>query len=95
MLWLMSYVPERRGSSVDMIEEPIELRDVSVALRADGADVKSVYLAPGKEPLAFELKDGYVHATVPVVNGYAVVVFEEWARRACRQAQVMTKEPER
>jgi hypothetical protein len=77
MLWLMSYVPERRGTSVDMIEEPIELRDVPVALRADGGEVKSVYLAPDRVPLAFAVRDGYVHTTVPKVNGYAVVVFED------------------
>ncbi len=77
MLWLMSYVPERRGASVDMIEEPIELRDVEVTVRSDGKDVRSVYLAPDKTPLQFEETDGYVHTTVPSVNGYAVVVFEE------------------
>jgi hypothetical protein len=77
MVWLMSYVPERRGGTVDMIEEPIELRDVPVALRADGRAVKSVYLAPDRTALAFEVQDGYVQTTVPVVNGYAVVVFEE------------------
>ncbi len=77
MVWLMSYVPERRGGTVDMIEEPIELRDVSVALRTGEQAVKSVYLAPDRTPLAFEAQDGYVQTTVPVVNGYAVVVFEE------------------
>ncbi|MEN6403495.1 MAG: alpha-amylase family protein [Armatimonadia bacterium] len=77
MMWITSYIPERRGNSVDMIEEPIELRDVKVALRADGKDVKSVYLAPTREALAFEVKDGYIHVTVPKVPGYAVVVFEE------------------
>jgi hypothetical protein len=76
MLWLMSYVPERRGNTVDMIEEPIELRDVPVALRADGREAKQVYLAPTREPLPFEVRDGCVHTTVPVVKGYAVVVFE-------------------
>ncbi|MEN6546179.1 MAG: hypothetical protein ABFE07_09075, partial [Armatimonadia bacterium] len=77
MRWITSYIPERRGNSVDMIEEPIELRDVKVALRADGKDVKSVYLAPTREALAFEVRDGYIHVTVPKVEGYAVVVFEE------------------
>lgn len=76
MLWLMSYVPERRGDSMDMIEEPIELRDVPVALRADGREIQQVYLAPNREPLPFEMRDGYVHTTVPMVQGYAVVVFE-------------------
>jgi hypothetical protein len=77
MLHIMSYIPERRGPSVDMIEERIELRDVKVALRADGKAVKSVYLAPNKEVLPFEVKDGYVYVTVPKVDGYAMVVFEE------------------
>jgi hypothetical protein len=77
MLHLMCYVPERRGRTVDMIEEPIELRDVPVSLRADGREVKSVYLAPDRQALPFEVRDGYVHAVVPVVKGYAMVVFEE------------------
>lgn len=76
MLHLMSYVPERRGDRVDMIEEPIELRDVTVALRAD-RPVSRVYLAPERTPLDSKTRDGYVHTTVPVVNGYAMVVFEE------------------
>ncbi|HQK94468.1 MAG TPA: beta-galactosidase trimerization domain-containing protein [Armatimonadota bacterium] len=77
MLWVMSYVPERRGDTVDMIEEPIELRDVAVSLRADGREVRSVYLAPDRQPLTFSLRDGYLHTVVPQVRGYAVVVFEE------------------
>lgn len=77
MLHLMSYVPERRGGTVDMIEERIELRDVAVALRADGHEVKSVYLAPDREALPFEVRDGYIHTTVPKVDGYAMVVFED------------------
>ena len=76
MLWLMSYVPERRGN-VDMIEEPIELRDVQVALRSDDMQVSSVYLAPDRTPLDFTVEESYVHTTVPEVHGYAVVVFEE------------------
>jgi hypothetical protein len=77
MLWLMAYVPERRGNTVDMIEEPIELRGVPAALRADGRDVQAVYLAPDRQALPFEFRDGYIHTTVPEVKGYAVVVFEE------------------
>jgi len=59
-----------------MIEEPIELREVKVALRADGQTPAKVYLAPTEEALAFEIKDGYIHTTVPVVPGYTMVVFE-------------------
>ena len=74
---LLTYVPERRGTTIDMIEEPIELRDVELALRTDGGDPKRVYLAPKQEELSFETRDGYVHTTIPAVIGYAMVVFEQ------------------
>jgi hypothetical protein len=77
MVHLLAYVPERRGPSVDMIEEPIEVREVSVALRADGTRPARVYLAPGGEALPFAVADGYVRTRVPVVPGYAMVVFED------------------
>ncbi|MBI2301995.1 MAG: beta-galactosidase trimerization domain-containing protein [Armatimonadetes bacterium] len=76
MVHLLSYCPERRGDRVDMIEEPIELRDVALALRED-VPVRSVYLAPDREDLPFEVRDGYVQTVVPRVPGHAVVVFEE------------------
>lgn len=77
MVHLMSYVPERRGNQVDMIEEPIELRGVKVELRLDGAKPTAVYLAPTGEALEFEVRDGYVHSTVPVMPGHAMVVVED------------------
>ena len=76
MVHLISYVPERRGNTIDMIEEPIELRDVQVALRQDGQTPQRVYLAPEEQPLEFQIVDGYIHTAVPVVPGYAMVVFE-------------------
>ena len=77
MLHLLAYVPERRGDRVDMIEEPIELRDVAVALREDGRSPRRVYLAPDETELPFEARDGYIHTTVPEMAGHAMVVFEE------------------
>ncbi len=77
MLHLLAYVPERRGPNVDMIEEPIELSDVDVALRVDDREPSIVYLAPDRDELAFEVRDGYIHTTVPEMSGHAMVVFEE------------------
>jgi len=77
MVHLLSYVPERRGSSIDMIEEPIEVRDVSVALRNDGPNPARVYLAPSGQEMPCEIAEGYLRTRVPVVPGYALVVFEE------------------
>jgi hypothetical protein len=81
MVHVLSYVPERRGPSIDMIEEPIHLSGVEVALRTDGRPPARVYMAPSQEPLAFETAGGYVRTTVPAVPGHALVVFEEEARR--------------
>jgi len=75
MVHLLAYVPEKRGAMVEMIEEPIELRDVKVALK--GKRAKAVYLAPDKTPLPFKLEDGYIHFTAPELRGHAVVVVED------------------
>ena len=77
MVHLLAYVPERRGKTIDMIEEPIELRDVPLALRADGRKPQRVYLAPQQEELQFRIGDGYIHTTIPVLAGHALVVFEQ------------------
>ncbi|MEK6794206.1 MAG: alpha-amylase family protein [Spirochaetota bacterium] len=77
MVYMMNYVPERRGASVDMIEEAIESRDVKLSIRNDGRTVKKAYLAPSGEKLDLTVKDGYALVTVPIVKGWAVVVFEE------------------
>ncbi len=77
MVHLLAYVPERRGDKIDMIEEPITLRDVKVALRLDGRPPAKVYLAPGGEQLPFVIADGYIQVTVPEAAGYALIVFEE------------------
>ena len=76
MVHVLSYVPERRGPSMDMIEEPIDLCNVSIALRKDGQTPKKVYLAPSQEVLPVEESDGYLHVTIPKVPGHALVVFE-------------------
>jgi len=76
MVHLLSYVPERRGTTIDMIEEPIEVHHVAVALREEGRPVKRVYLAPTGQDLPFKAEGGYVKALVPTVPGYAMVVFE-------------------
>ena len=76
MVHLLAYVPERRGAAVDMIEEPIEVRGVQIALLSNGKAPKRVYLAPTGEDLPFEVDGAYIRTTVPVVPGHAMVVFE-------------------
>jgi hypothetical protein len=72
---LLSYVPELRGRT-QIVEESVDLRNVKVSLRDDGRKVSKIYLAPEKEELQFTCADDYLEVTVPVVDGYAMLVFE-------------------
>lgn len=76
MVHLLSYLPELRGPKTQMIEEPVELRDVKISLRLDGKIPKKVYLAPEKKSLSFKEINGYINVTIPVSKGYSLVVFE-------------------
>jgi len=76
MVHLLAYLPELRGRAMQIIEEPIEVGNVIVALRSDGLIFKRAYLAPSGERLVFRMKDGYAHILVPKVLGYQMVVFE-------------------
>jgi hypothetical protein len=77
MVHLLAYCPERRGAGMDMIEEPIELRGVSVKLRLDGHTPRRVYRAPDEEALAFSISDDAAETAVPAFAGYAMIVFDE------------------
>ena len=76
MAHLLAYVPEHRGAEKELLEEPITVQDVRVAVRLDGRSVKQVYEAPSREPLEYEVSGGYVSITVPKVTGYGMVVIE-------------------
>ncbi|NLF01423.1 MAG: hypothetical protein GX601_10655 [Anaerolineales bacterium] len=73
---LLTYVPELRGDTIQMVEEPITVSSVTVALRDDGHRVGRVALAPQGVELPHESREGYVSVTVPTVQGYQMVVFE-------------------
>lgn len=76
MVHLLCYVPELRGKQMQVIEEPIKVRDAEVALRIDNASIRRVYLAPDCQGLDFQIHGGYLHFIVPEINGYQLVVVE-------------------
>ncbi len=76
MVHVLCYVPEHRGEKIEMIEEPIEVRDVRIMLRTDNRKPKKVYLAPDKKELQFTVEDPYITVTVPKIKGHALIVFE-------------------
>ncbi len=75
MVHILSYLPELRGK-MQIIEEPIVLRDVRIGLRDDGQKVKKVYLAPSEQEIEFSLEKGYVWVKISEIKGYQLVVFE-------------------
>lgn len=76
MVHLLSYLPEMRGNT-QMIEEPIELSNVTLSLRQDDKNIQNIYLAPQKERLAYSIEGGYIHIKVPKSKGYSLLVIEE------------------
>ena len=76
LVHLLTYVPELRGGTMEMIEEPIAVSDVQVALRTDGRKAAKVYLAPQGDLVPFAQEGSYVRFTVARVTGYQLVVVE-------------------
>ncbi len=72
LLHLLHYVHQRRGQSLDIIEDVIPLHNVEVSIRAEQAPA-AVQLVPEQQPVAWTWVDDYVRLTVPQVNGYQIV----------------------
>ena len=76
MVYIMSYVPEKRGEQIEMIEEPVKLYNVKIMLRTTEMKFRHAYLAPEMKPLEISEEPGYAGVTVPVINNYTLLVFE-------------------
>jgi hypothetical protein len=70
-LHVLHYIPERRAD-FDIIEDIIPLYDVSFSMRAPKG-LKSVRCVPSGEALDFEVKDGRVTFTLPVLDANEVI----------------------
>ncbi len=72
---VVNYHPNRRGGHVEVIEDVIPLRDVSIGLRSNREPSKA-YLAPDGVSLEMYYLEGRAHVVVPRVEEHAMVVFE-------------------
>jgi hypothetical protein len=72
ILHLLHYIPERRGTEFDVIEDVIPLYNVPVSLRTMHS-VGSVTVAQRGEPLPFDLDGDRVSFTVPEVVGHQMI----------------------
>ena len=75
VLHLLHYIPERRGTDFDVIEDIIPLYQLALSVKV-AEPVRAVRTAPQGESLAFEQRGGRVHFTVPQVVGHQMVAIE-------------------
>lgn len=76
IIHLISFCPERRAERLDIVEDPLPLVDMPIAVKIDKKPSK-VFLAPVEKVLAFEYHDGYIHTRVTVLDGHAMLVIVE------------------
>jgi len=72
---ILSYVPERRAPGLDVVEDVIPLVDLKLALRVEQRP-RRVYLAPQRQSVQFDCRNGYAHVVLPRVNGHQMIAFE-------------------
>ena len=73
VLHLLHYIPERRGTHFDTLEDVIPLYNIALSIKAPD-DVKSVVCVPENEPLEHTQKDGRVEFVVPKLQGHQMIV---------------------
>ncbi|MEW2549934.1 alpha-amylase family protein [Streptomyces sp. NPDC047002] len=72
---LLHYVPERRGSAFDTVEDVIPLHGLTVSLRTPGA-VRAVTSVPDGTPLPHHTADGRTRIAVDRVDGHRMICVE-------------------
>lgn len=71
---IISYIPERRTRTIDIVDTRIPLYGVKVSVPAEKA-YRCARLARSGEELPVTVKDGYATTVVPEIDGYECVVF--------------------
>ncbi|NWG22717.1 MAG: beta-galactosidase trimerization domain-containing protein [Chloroflexi bacterium] len=75
VIHLLHYVPERRGMDFDVIEDVIPLHNLRVSVLAP-VGVRRVVTAPEGVELPFQIAQGRVSFTLPLLNGHQMVALE-------------------
>ncbi len=77
LVHLMTYCPEKRLGTIEVDDRPAVVNG-EVHLRLDNTPVRHVRCVANGIPqdLPFQVEDGYAKVTVPLVEGYALLLFE-------------------
>ncbi len=72
LVHLLHYIHQRRGHSLDVIEDVLPLHDATLSIRATQRP-SAVQLVPERQAIEWTWEGGYVRFTVPRVDGYQIV----------------------
>jgi hypothetical protein len=75
VLHLLHYIPERRGTAFDVIEDVIPLADIRVRVRT-ARPVKQVRAVPQGQTLEYRQEGEYVTFILPRLFGHQMVAIE-------------------
>ena len=76
MLHILANYPEKRTMTTEMIDDAVEIHNLTVHLRNDGREVEAAYLVPEKTPVSFVKNDAYTTIKVPSFEGHAMIAVE-------------------
>jgi hypothetical protein len=72
VLHLLHYIPERRGTDFDIVEDIIPLYNVNVSVKPS-MPVSRVMLVPQMKNLSFRKNGDRIDITVPEISGHQMV----------------------
>ena len=76
LVHVLHYVPELRGKML-IVENAFQATNVEIRLRLDGLRPAKCYICPDRQEIPFSVEDDCLTATIPNVNGYALLAAEE------------------
>jgi len=72
VLHLLHYIPERRGTAFDVIEDVIPIHDVNISVNTP-KKITSVTAVPEGKPLTFEATASRTRFTLPKLDGHQMI----------------------
>ena len=76
VLHALYYAPVHRCKRMDILEDVVPLRDVSVTLTGTGRSVRAARLAPQGAEIPVERTENGVRLVIPEIRGHQMVALE-------------------
>jgi hypothetical protein len=74
ILHMLHYIPERRGTEFDIVEDIIPLYNLKVSVRSE-RKVNSVMLVPQNQAIPFKVNNQRVEFDLKELNGHQMIAF--------------------